>query len=268
MGNGTLTNVVRDQGACGSCWAEATASVLEGFIQHDSALMSQLSVVSKQHGQAAPTISSQGIVSCTPNPRHCGGTGGCEGSTAELAFDMIKERGLPLAVTWPYKSMSGAEVPCADSHFINTMKVGIKGYTVLPPNKLDPLKDALVNSGSPIVVSADATNWNFYMSGIYSDTQFGKGDFTVNHAITLMGYKEKDASSVGYWLIKNSWGESFGENGYIRIEMKENEEEHCGWDEDTHIGLACDGDPDRAWVCGTCGILYDSSYPTGPYLMK
>merc|ERR1712032_1097111 len=45
--------------------------------------------------------------------------------------------------------------------------------------------------------------------------------------------------------------------------MKSEEEEHCGWDHNTHIGIACDGEPNKAWVCGTCGILYDVVYPTG-----
>merc|ERR1719282_704821 len=182
---------------------------------------------------------------------------------------MVKSRGLPLAVVWPYQSMTGDTIGCVDEHF-NSIKLGINGYKVLDANKLVPLKEALVSTGSPIVISVDASNWNFYTGGIYSDTQTGekKGDFTVNHAVTLMGYKEKDESSLGYWLIKNSWGRSFGEDGYIRIEMKENEETHCGWDNNTHVGLACDGDPPRDWVCGTCGILYDSSFPLEPYIMS
>jgi len=68
-------------------------------------------------------------------------------------------------------------------------------------------------------------------------------------------------------LIKNSWGTGWGEDGFIRLEMKENEAEHCGMDTKTHEGLACDGDPDEAWVCGTCGVLFDSVYPTGVHLV-
>jgi len=50
--------------------------------------------------------------------------------------------------------------------------------------------------------------------------------------------------------------------------MKANEEEHCGMDKNTHVGIACDGDPDEAWVCGTCGMLFDTSYPKGIYLKE
>merc|ERR1719424_838318 len=114
-----------------------------------------------------------------------------------------------------------------------------------------------------------------YNGGMFSDTGFfSKGDFTVNHAVTLVAYQvpkkglqASGKAQKGYWLIKNSWGPSWGEDGFIRLEMKENEAEHCGMDTNTHEGLACDGDPDEAWVCGTCGVLYDSVYPTGVHLV-
>mmetsp|Transcript_84132 Transcript_84132/g.223356 ORF Transcript_84132/g.223356 Transcript_84132/m.223356 type:complete len:403 (-) Transcript_84132:161-1369(-) len=264
--NTSLGSVIRNQGACGSCWAEAATAVLESMMEKNPEIHGALLNEVKQI-QKLPTLSSQAVLSCTDNPRHCGGKGGCSGATAELAFNMVQQRGLPLAVKWSYQSGIGATMTCRDEIF-HSLRLGISGYEVLPSNKVDPLKRALVKAGGPIVVSVDATNWQVYMSGIYSDTQLLKpGDFTVNHAVVLMGYREPTEKDMGYWLIKNSWGGDWGEAGYIRIEMKRNEEEHCGWDYASHDGLACDGDPDVTWVCGTCGILYDSSYPTGLYLM-
>lgn len=209
----------------------------------------------------------QAITSCTKNPRNCGGTGGCDGATAELAYDMVKEQGVPIDKVYPYTSgLTGSTNACSSNSVPGYPKVGISGYTILPSNKYLPLKEALVKQGHPIAVAVDATGWNFYQDGIYSDMDgFTKGEFTVNHEVTLMGYMDKQYAPTGYYLIKNSWGKQWGESGFIRLEMKDNEEEHCGWDNDAHIGLACDGDPDKVWVCGTCGILYDTVFPTGPY---
>mmetsp|Transcript_84962 Transcript_84962/g.263056 ORF Transcript_84962/g.263056 Transcript_84962/m.263056 type:complete len:182 (-) Transcript_84962:74-619(-) len=174
--------------------------------------------------------------------------------------------GLPFAAEWPYESGRHGSAPACKSHLFPRAQIAITGYTTLPANKVSPLKQALVQTGGPIAVSVDATHWFAYSGGIFSDTDVGDGDFTVNHAVTLVAYKEPGTFHRGYWLIKNSWGTYWGESGRIRLEMKRAEELHCGWDSNTHEGLACDGDPDRAWVCGTCGVLYDSTFPTGIHL--
>merc|ERR1719145_246578 len=159
-----------------------------------------------------PTLSSQAMVSCTKNQRNCGGKGGCDGATVELAYEMVKEHGgIPMAVEWVYESGYGATPECKVSVF-QKASVGITGYEVLPSNKLHPLMQALYESGGAIAVSVDATHWSMYSGGIYSDTAgFNKGDFTVNHAVTLVAYKtpQKEANgkhTMGYWVIKNSWG--------------------------------------------------------------
>jgi len=266
-----LALLIRDQGGCGSCWAEAATAVLEARIESNKTLMGMLKTKTKSMSRKSlvPTLSTQTVVSCSPNPRHCGGSGGCGGATAELAYKLIKERGLPLAMSWPYRSFDGSTPACKDSVFEQAL-IGIGGWTVLPSNQLNPLKRALYDTGGPIAVTAAASGWAYYERGIYSDVSDKKpsGDFVVNHAVVLTGYKDPEPDEMGYWVVKNSWGESWGEHGYIRIEMKENEHQHCGWDYSPQEGIACDGDPAKAWVCGTCGILYDSTFPTGIFLRE
>merc|ERR1719203_342887 len=80
----------------------------------------------------------------------------------------------------------------------------------------------------------------------------------INHAVVLVGYG-KD-----YWHIQNSWGDRWGEGGFVRLHRHSNSEEdqYCGWDMDPASGTGCKGGPSKVWVCGSCGILYDSVVPT------
>lgn len=90
----------------------------------------------------------------------------------------------------------------------------------------------------------------------------------INHAVTLVGYGV-DNDGYGengeqkYWTIRNSWSPSWGEDGYIRLARSDDDEDNCGMDTTPQDGTACAGDTTPVKVCGTSGVLYDSSYPTG-----
>merc|ERR1712113_1284410 len=91
--DGVMTPV-KNQGGCGSCWAFSAVETLE----------SHLAIAT---GQASPKLSPQQIVSCSPNPQHCGGTGGCDGSTQPLAFAYTKTAGITTESNYPYAGRTG-----------------------------------------------------------------------------------------------------------------------------------------------------------------
>jgi len=111
----------------------------------------------------------------------------------------------------------------------------------------------------PIAISVDASSWHAYSSGIYNGCNQANPD--IDHAVVLVGYGSDNGTN--YWLVRNSWSASWGESGYIRLLRGADEATNCGTDTTPLDGTACVGHADPVTVCGTCGILYDSAYPTG-----
>jgi len=242
----------RDQGACGSCWAVAAAQVVEDHLQLTYNETYQLSI---QH-----------LVSCTPNPQQCGGTGGCKGATSELAFKYIQEHGVAAHAHWPYTSgQFGKNGECKANFALSHRFAKIGGYVVLPENKQAPLLKALYQQG-PLVVSVAATNWAMYSFGVFAGCS---KDAVINHAVVAEGFgKQKsdlDGKEHKYFLLKNSWGDDWGEEGgYIKIKRFDSEKEHCGLDKKPADGTGCLNGPATVPVCGMCGVLYDAAYPMNP----
>jgi cathepsin L len=89
----------------------------------------------------------------------------------------------------------------------------------------------------PIAVSVDASHWHDYETGVFNGCDY-KENMDVNHAVVMVGYGT-DEQYGDYWLIRNSWGTHFGENGYIRL--KREPEAICGTDYTPVDGTACAG---------------------------
>jgi len=263
---GNLTSIIepRDQGMCGSCWAFAAETTMR---THSEILggSTQFSVAQ--------------LVACVPNPQHCGGSGGCNGATAELAFDYVMKHGLTTENKMPYPSETcppemeetepntthsfldehSVERHVSKSSAVKGPSIGMSGWVKFPENKAMVMMRTVAQYGPAVIAIAAGDAMFTYASGIMSESACdGK---TVNHAVTLYGWGADDGQD--YWLIKNSWGALWGELGNFKLTRGSlaSEESNCGWDIKPEDGLGCDGGPSKVWVCGTCGILYDVVMP-------
>lgn len=244
-----VMTTVKEQGGCGSCWAFAAAETMESHLAIATGVLMNLS--------------PQPMTSCTPNPRHCGGGGGCGGATGQLAFEYAKEHGV--STIWQAPYMSGMSMETGNCTQLSNLmpEVGVEGHVTLPRNDAAALMEAVATVG-PVVITVDASDWFRYDGGIFDGCN--ETNPSVNHAVQLAGYGEENGTA--YWLVRNSWGPLWGESGYIRLKRYTTEPEPCGWDLDPQVGTTCEGGPEKTYVCGECGMLWDSSYPTGTYLWR
>lgn len=244
--NAGVVSAVKDQGNCGSCWAFCSTETLESHVALSTGLLYDLS--------------PQQIAMCTPNPDSCGGTGGCMGATSELAFDYVAGYGMLEEYQIGYSAYYGQESACGVTNS-STPVAAIDGYVVLPSNNYEAMMNAIAQVG-PVAIAVDA-GWSGYESGIYNGCNQVNPD--INHGVVLVGYGEENGQK--YWTVRNSWSPSWGEKGYIRLARSDNEDEICGMDITPQDGTACAGDDTPVKVCGTCGILFDGTYPTGAKLV-
>jgi cathepsin L len=243
---GVISNV-KDQGHCGSCWAFATAETVESHAAIATGLL--------------PVLSTQQLVSCAPNPLTCGGVGGCEGSIPEVAYNYIQLYGMTTEWMMPYSSYYGSQAKCG----FNTSRsvVTISGYQKLPPNDYAAVMATLVSVG-PLAINVQADTWSDYEKGVFDGCK-NYNNVDIDHVVQLVGYGT-DSQGGDYWLVRNSWDVTWGEAGYIRL--KRSSSPSCGDDISPLDGTGCAGGPAKQHVCGTCGMLFDVSYPLGAAVPK
>jgi len=202
-------------------------------------------------------LSEQQIASCAANPQHCGGTGGCQGGTAQIGFDhIIKAGGLSSEWTYPYLSSTGQNEKCTLNATVMKPAATMTSYVNVKGNDYPSLM-AAVQKG-PVAISVDASTWSSYAGGVYDACNTTSP--MIDHAVQLVGYGEDGYGDEGkYWIVRNSWGPQWGENGFIRIAR--GGAVKCGIDTEPAEGSGCTGGPDKVKVCGMCGILFDNAYP-------
>jgi len=195
---------VKDQGHCGSCWSFSTTGALEG--QH----------FRKSHKLIS--LSEQNLIDCSTKY----GNNGCNGGLMDNSFRYIKDNhGLDTEKSYPYEAED-------DKCRYNPKNSGAsdRGYVDIKSGDEDALKAAVATVG-PISVAIDASHASFHMysHGVYNEPHCSSEPDNLDHAVLAVGYGTTD-DGVDYWLVKNSWGDSWGDKGYIL--MSRNKENQCG----------------------------------------
>ena len=192
-----LVTPVRDQGMCGSCWAFSTVANLEGLYY-------------KLKGVAVD-LSEQILVDCDTYDS------ACNGGLMEYAFQWIKENGMETEEDYPYTGYKGS-CKADPSKYIDMKVTGWKklgsSTSTWSPVDEEEIKEFLYETG-PLAIALNANPLQTYSGGILDKTSSQCPVSGINHAVTLVGYGAE--SGVDYWIVKNSWGENWGENGYFRI---------------------------------------------------
>jgi hypothetical protein len=214
--NGVVTPV-KNQGLCGACWAFSAIASLESAY--------------KISGKYLHSFSEQELINCNTETNN-----GCNGGNYELALEWVKKnKAISIDYAYPYgyftyKGISDFQT-CGLEYHIQT-PINILKVHKLPPYKDDELINVLSKYPVSVAINANPTTLQFYSSGIYDDTDCDGEYMHINHAVTIVGYTENS------YIIKNSWGTGWGDNGYMSISRKPG---------DTTAGL--------------CGILTLPVYP-------
>ena len=212
---------VKDQGQCGSCWAFSTTGSLEG-------------IYAIQFGELV-SFSEQQLVDCD-NFRHGGKDHGCNGGLMDNAFEWIqKNDGLCSEESYPYVSGSGEEKERCQTTCDNLPKSQIQSWVDVVSND-NALMTAVAMQPVSVAIEADQIDFQLYKSGVLT-SDCGT---TLDHGVLVIGYGTEGIEGTDdYYLVKNSWGTSWGDEGYIKL----------GRGPTYNDGQ------------GQCGILLQASYP-------
>jgi predicted secreted protein len=185
---------IRDQGACGSCWAFATAGVFEN-------------VLYLANSSRVPDLSEQYLVSCNSEGWGCSGGSAAFEYYVDAYVSPETSAGAVYEADFPYLAQDASCGALAHPHHEKSSSWS----WVSAAGQVAAMKEAIQAHGPVWVTVCSDSSFSGYSGGVFK----GSSCTAVNHAVVLVGWD--DTQEGGYWFVRNSWGSSWGEGGYMRI---------------------------------------------------
>ncbi|ERM94888.1 hypothetical protein AMTR_s00009p00129100 [Amborella trichopoda] len=183
---------IKNQQNCGCCWAFSAAAAVE-------------SITKIKTGNSVSS-SEQELVDCVTG----GISRGCQSGLMDEAFKfIINNGGLSSENDYPYQAKDGT----CDTQKSSSKAATITGFHDIPYHDENAMLSAVANQPISVGINGSGSEFRHYSGGIFT----GACGLDLDHAVTIIGYGTGD-DGTPYWLIKNSWGESWGENGYMKIQ--------------------------------------------------
>jgi len=217
---------VKNQQSCGSCWAFSTTGAVEGALAI-SAGLGENSLVS---------LSEQELVDCAGSY----GNQGCNGGLMDDGFKFIEANGDSTEDDYSYTAKTGTCSSSKKSSASGVKKGKISTYNDVTSDSCSQLMAAVAKGPVSVAIEADQSTFQHYSSGILSSSC----GTNLDHGVLVVGYGEDSGNA--YWKVKNSWGTTWGDEGYIRMKKS------CSSSGRRLLGGSKDGE---------CGILHQPSYP-------
>jgi len=193
---------VKNQGQCGSCWSFSATGSMEGawFLKHKKLV----------------SLSEQNLVDCSTAQ----GNEGCNGGLMDQAFQyVISNKGIDTEASYPYTATG----PNACRFKRANVGANVQSFHDIPSGSESALLESVYARPTSVAIDASHQSFQFYNGGVYNEPRCSSSQ--LDHGVLAVGYGVYQ-SNTPYWLVKNSWGSSWGLRGYIM--MSRNKNNQCG----------------------------------------